>query len=119
MRLWRQIRSWLLPVFAVVLAVVLFLFQAAIDFVSLAIQLIAINTIFAILISIATTIILVFFYYLIVITVQKILARIMVWITFKTICQALTTLTVTVQASGITTIDDNVGIDLPAVPEMA
>ena len=113
MRLWRQIRSWLLPVFAVVLAVVLFLFQVAIDFVSLSIQLITINTIFAILISIAATIILVLFYHLIVITVQKILSHVMVWITFKTISKALTNLTETVQASGITTIDDNVGIDLP------
>ena len=95
------------------LAVVLFLFQVAIDFVSLSIQLITINTIFAILISIAATIILVLFYHLIVITVQKILSHVMVWITFKTISKALTNLTETVQASGITTIDDNVGIDLP------
>ena len=116
LRFWRQIRSWLLPVLAVVLAVVLFLFQAAIDFISLSIPLIAVNTIFAILISIAATIILVLFYYSIVATVPKFLARISVWITLKTVSKALTNLTDTVQASGITTIDDDVSIELPLGP---
>ena len=110
---WRQIHSWMLPVFAVVLAIILFIFQASIDLVSLSIRLIAINAIFAILISIAATIILVLLYLLIVVAVPKFLKRVMVWITFKTVTKAVTNQTGTIQASGITSVDDNIGVELP------
>ncbi len=113
MEFWKQIRSWIIPVFAVALAVVLFVFQVTIEFVHLSIQLIAINLVFAILISIAVTLVLIFLYLIITVTVPKLLTRLSVWITLRTVTKAITNLTVIVQATGITTIGDDVGIDLP------
>ena len=95
------------------LAVVLFVFQVTIEFVHLSSQLIAVNLAFAILISIAATLVLIFLYLITTVTVPKLLTRLSVWITLKTVTKAITNLTGTVQASGITTIGDDVGIDLP------
>ena len=113
LELWKQIRYWIIPVLAVVLAIVLFVFQVTIDFRRLSGSLISINLAFAILISIVVTLVLLFLYFTITVTVPKLLTRLSVWITLKTVTKAITNLTGTVQASSITTIGDDVGIDLP------
>ena len=113
MEFWKQIRSWIIPVFAVALTAVLFVFQVTIEFIHLSSKLIAINLVFAILISVAVTLVLLFLYLVTTVAVPKLLTRLSVWITLKTVTKAITNLTVIVQATGITTIGDDVGIDLP------
>ncbi len=112
LRSWSIKLSWLLPTFAVVLTVVLFVFQARIDLASLSISLVAINTILATLISAFVTAILLFLYLLTTFAIPRLLKRLMVWITLRTVSKAVASQTRTVEATGIGSIDGSVGVSL-------
>lgn len=96
-RIPRQIWLAFLPIFAIVLAVVLFLFQARIELLQLSAKYVALNTVFAVLISLgATTLLLAGF-----VVITKAWSRVLVRITLYTVARAVNSYTREVRAAGI------------------
>ena len=112
MEFWKQVRAWIIPVFAVALAVVLFVFQVTIDFSQLSGPLITINLAFAILISVLSTSILLLLYLVTTAAVQKSGKRILSWITMQTVKKAIIDYNIPVPATGIASVEGSLVIGL-------
>ena len=112
MEFWKQARAWIIPVFAVALAVVLFVFQVTIDFSQLSGPLITINLAFAILISVFSTSILLLLYLVTTAAVQKSGKRILSWITMQTVKKAIIDYNIPVPATGIASVEGSLVIGL-------
>ena len=74
---------------------------------------IAVVVIFAVLAAAVASFVLLLLFHLATVSIPKLLRRIMVWVTFKTIHKFLAEIEPAVKPIGITPIDDDVGIGLP------
>lgn len=96
-----QIRLAFLPVFAIILAIVFFLFQATLDFRSLSAQYVILNTVFAILISLGAALLSLAGFVLLGGFFGKRWRRLLVRITLYTVARAVGGHSRTVEALGI------------------
>ena len=74
---------------------------------------IAIAVLLAVLIAVGSSVVVLLLYVLVVVLFPRFLHRVMVWITFKMVRKAIATEARTVEATGITSIEGDVGIGLP------
>ena len=74
---------------------------------------IAVVIILAVLMAIAASVVLLLLYRVATVSIPRLLRRIMVWVTFKTVREALSRQAIAVEPMGITPIEDGVGIGLP------
>lgn len=74
---------------------------------------IAVVVVLAVLMAVAASVALMLLYHLATVRIPRLLRRIMVWVTFKTVREALSRQAIVVEPIGVTPIEDDVGIGLP------
>jgi hypothetical protein len=97
----RQIRIAFIPAFGIILAIVLFLFQARVDFLSISTRYVVINAILAILISLGATTLLLAGYAVLARLFRKTWRRLLIRITSYTLEQATNQHSKIIHATGI------------------
>ena len=74
---------------------------------------IAVVVVLAFLMAVAASVVLLLLHHLAIVRIPRLLRRIMVWVTFKTVREALSRQVIVVEPIGITPTEEGVGIGLP------
>lgn len=74
---------------------------------------VAVAVILAVLMAVVASVVLLLLHHLAIVRMPRLLRRIMVWVTFKTVREALSRQVIVVESIGITPTEEGVGIGLP------